>query len=68
VRYTHYFSSNFCHHGSGGTAVVFAPSREDPYLSLCKKFKLIVYLFQELWCCKVEVPNCDTAVPVAAGH
>ena len=50
----------------------FSPSQEDPYLSPGQDFKLIAYLVQELWCCKVEVANCDTAVvavgEVAAGH
>jgi hypothetical protein len=45
VRYTHiFFSSNFCHHGSGGAAVDSPPSQQDPYLSIRKGFKLLALL------------------------
>jgi hypothetical protein len=57
----HYFlfSSNFCHHGSGGSAVDSLPSQQDPYLSPCEDFKLIACSVQEIWLFKVVLPNCD---------
>jgi hypothetical protein len=64
---THFFfSSNFFHHGSGGTAVDYAPSQKDPYLSPHKEFKLIACSGHKLWFSKVGVPNCDSAA--RSGH
>jgi hypothetical protein len=40
--------SNFCHHGSGGAAVDYPPSQQDPYLSHHKYFKLITCSVEEL--------------------
>jgi hypothetical protein len=37
----HFFIINFCHYGSGGTAVYFASSQEDQYPSPSKDLKLI---------------------------
>jgi hypothetical protein len=34
-----YFSYNFCHHGSGGTAADFASSQEDSYIYPAKILK-----------------------------
>jgi hypothetical protein len=62
VHYTHFFSSNFCHHGSGGAALDSVPIQQDPYLSPHKDFKLIACSVQELWWSKVELTNCDSAM------
>jgi hypothetical protein len=58
VRYTHFFfSSNFCHHSSGGAAVSSTPSQQDPYLQPCKDLNFIACSVQELWsymfCCQI---------------